>query len=156
MIPRKATDLVGLGEPTNPFLVVDPGKSTGVLIYRPAQTWCDAPQWLVNTATLDELPELLCGQVGPTWFVVCEDFKLRSGPHAGDSGMTSAQGIGMCRMACYAAGVPLYLLPPICKRAGRMALDDAGKAARERCRNEHERDVVDLCGFALRETRRCR
>lgn len=148
--PLTAPDLVGLGEPTKPFLVVDPGKRTGVLIYTPLY---NGPlKWAVNTAALDELPKVL-GLEGLE-FVVCEDFKLRGGPHAGDAGMTSAQGIGMCRMACYAAGVPLFLVPPICKRAGRMALDAAGLEARERCRNDHERDVVDITGFVLREMRR--
>lgn len=155
MKPLPSTALIGLGEPTRPFLVVDPGKRTGVMHYTPPNWGAynnPEPFLRVNTAALDELPKVL--ERGAYEFVVCEDFKLRGGPHAGDAGMTSAQGIGMCRMACYAACVPLYLLPPICKRAGRMALDDAGKAARERCRNEHERDVVDLCGFALREMRR--
>lgn len=152
-LPLTAPDLIGRGEPAEPFLVVDPGKSTGVLVYFPPQVGCDAPLWAVNTASLDELPNVLTEAVS---FVVCEDFKLRGGPHAGDAGMTSAQGIGMCRMACYAAGVPLFLVPPICKRAGRMALDAAGLEARERCRNDHERDVVDITGFVLREMRRCR
>lgn len=150
--PLTAPDLVGRGEPTGPFLVVDPGKTTGFL-----ECYCQAG-WLSESFPLDELPAALyCGpgSLAPE-FVVCEDFKLRGGPHAGDAGMTSAQGIGMCRMACYAAGVPLFLVPPICKRAGRMALDAAGLKARERCRNDHERDVVDITGFVLREMRRCR
>lgn len=157
--PLTAPDLVGRGEPTKPFLVVDPGKRTGVLHYTPAGWLSIASNpepWLrVNTAELDELPSVLWG-AGDIGFVVCEDFKLRSGPHAGDAQMAAPQGIGMCRMACYAAGVPLFLVPPICKRAGRMALDAAGLEARERCRNDHERDVVDITGFVLREMRRCR
>lgn len=151
-LPLTAPDLVGLGEPTGPFWVVDPGKTTGFLEYY------RKPGWFIESFPLDELPAALhCGPGSSApEFVVCEDFKLRGGPHAGDAGMTSAQGIGMCRMACYAAGVPLFLVPPICKRAGRMALDAAGLEARERCRNDHERDVVDITGFVLREMRRCR
>lgn len=152
-VPLTSPALMGRGEPKGSFWVVDPGKTAGFLERR-----AETGLWLVESFPLDELTAtLLCGYGGPApEFVVCEDFKLRGGPHAGDAGMTSAQGIGMCRMACYAMGVPLFLVPPICKRAGRMALDAAGLEARERCRNDHERDVVDLCGFVLRELRRCR
>lgn len=149
--PLKAADLVGLGEPCGAFLVLDPGKTCGVALWGASY---DTNRWW--TVPLDGLPQTLREHtlLGDARFVVCENFVLRGGAGNNDTSMPASQGIGMARMACYAAGVPLYLVPPICKRAGHMALDEQGRAAYAACRNDHERDVVDIAGFVLREVHR--
>lgn len=157
--PLKAAALRGLGEPRGSFLVVDPGGRCGVALIDAA--------WDVYTVQLDELAGDLHHSLwmprvyGPpdacAAFVVCEDFSLaggRAGAVQAGSKMPSSQGIGMCRVACEWTDTPLFLMPPNCKRAGHQALDAAGRAAYEAARNDHERDVVDISGFVLREVRR--
>lgn len=151
--PLKAAALHGLGEPRGWFLVVDPGKRTGVAVV-------DAPsQIATSTLPLDELPDTLQAFMRrscPPAFVVCEDFHLLGGKAMQQSGspMPSAIGIGMLRTACDWTDIALYLVPPNIKRAGHQALDAAGRAAYAACRNDHERDVVDIAGYVLREMRR--
>lgn len=148
--PRKASDLIGLGEPRGALLVLDPGKTTGTLL-----SYADWRHCTAGTRALDSLADylaavLLRGETVKPELVVCESFVLRGGAGNNDCSMPASQGIGMARMVCHAAGVPLYLVPPNCKRAGHAALDEAGKAAYAACRNDHERDVVDLAGYVLR------
>lgn len=162
--PLKATALRGLGEPRGWFLVVDPGKRTGVAVVcvRENAAGSRYTRIITNVAALDELPGVLRHlQTGPgfeeSWtFVVCEDYHLLGGRAMQQSGsdMPSSQGIGMCRTACEWTDTPLYLVPPNIKRAGHQALDAEGRAAYDDCRNDHERDVVDIAGYVLREMRR--
>lgn len=129
------------------FLVVDPGKTCGICYWSPPGIYD------VFTVTLDALPVLLEEMVltGRSRFVVCEDFSLVGGNRRNDPKMPASQGIGMVKMACHAAQVPLLLLQPNAKSAGHFALDDHGTAAYGHCRNDHERDVVDLTGFVIRQ-----
>lgn len=155
--PLKALALRGLGEPRGWFLVVDPGKRTGIACVNMHAGGTGDIQ--TNVARLDELPAVLGvlrGRANEHAFVVCEDYHLLSGKAMQQSGsdMPSAQGIGMCRTACEWTDTPLYLVEPGCKRAGHQALDAAGRAAYAACRSDHERDVVDIAGFVLREMRR--
>lgn len=154
--PLKVSTLVGAGEPRGSFLVVDPGLKCGV-----AHVDSGSHYHVVSTP-LEELPFVLrralnvYNELGPATFVVCEDFHLLGGKARQQAGsiMPSSQGIGMCRVACEWTDTPLYLTQPGCKRAGEKALDAAGRAARAACRNDHERDVVDIAGFVLREMSR--
>lgn len=132
-------------------MVLDPGGTCGV----------GERNWDITTSSmpLNRLPEYLADAVPRCAFVVCETFILRPNTARfqttkGSNHMPAAQGIGMARMACHAAGIPLYMASPGAKTAGRKALDEAGLLARAGCRNEHERDVVDLIGYVLRELRR--
>ena len=171
MIPSKNGALRGLGEPKRTIVVIDPGKRCGVCVYTPgAVQWGSGGRevpFAVNTAALDELPGLLhdllfVGRpdvVGPDGiaFVACEDYHLVGGRLAqqqAGSDMPSAQGIGMCRVACEWTDTTMFLVQPNNKRAGFASLDAAGLAARASCRNDHERDAVDLTGYVLREMRR--
>ena len=157
MIPSKNGALRGLGEPRNlTFMVVDPGKRCGVCFYMTNEP--NKPVYSVNTAGLDELPGLLQVLKKPgIAFVACEDYHLVGGRLAqqqAGSDMPSAQGIGMCRVACEWTDTTMFLVQPNNKRAGFASLDAAGLAARASCRNDHERDAVDLTGYVLREMRR--
>lgn len=152
--PLGAAALRGLGEPKGWFLVIDPGKRTGVAVVDPMRT---VDPIRTNVAALDELSGLLgtfLQSVSAPAFVVCEDYTQHAGPGRSDPKMPSSQGIGMCRTACEWTDTPLFLAPPGCKRAGHQALDAAGRATYDACRNDHERDVVDIAGFVLREMRR--
>lgn len=127
-----------------PFLALDPGKHCGLCFYN--------GDYRANTADLGELPSVLHDLGSRSLaFVICESFSLLGGNRRNDPSMPSSQGIGMARMACYAAQIPLILVSPQTKRAGHMALDAQGQYAFEACRTAHERDAVDLCGLALRE-----
>lgn len=150
MSPIKNGALRGMGEPTGMLVVIDPGKRTGVAVYDPGTGYA------VNTAGLDELPALLHELLPGPVFVACEDFHLTGGRAMQQSGsdMPSSRGIGMCQLACEWTDTPLILVQPGVKRAGFKALDADGLAARAACRNDHERDVVDLTGYVLREMRR--
>lgn len=147
---QSAKELVGSGEPTR-FLAIDPGKRCGLLYWTQGS-------YDTNTATLDELPEWLYSHVAdsafPLDFVAIEAFSLTGGNRRNDPSMPSSQGIGMARMACHAAGIPLYVVQRTSKRAGHQSLDAAGLAAWQSARNDHERDAVDIAGFVLREARR--
>lgn len=149
--PLKNGALRGLGEPTGWLLAIDPGKRTGVCIY-------DAlGGYRVNTAALDELPGLLQQLLlGEPQLVIVENFMLQSRNAVQQSGsdMPSSQGIGMCRTACEWTGTEMVLVSPQIKRAGHMSLDARGLAAWQAARNDHERDAVDIMGYALREMRR--
>lgn len=146
-VPANAKTLRGLGEPGR-FLIVDPGKRCGIGLYTPAANGVDA-----NTVPLDDLPHYLLALLGVpgssgVTFVVCEDYSLLGGNRKNDPKMPSAQGIGMVKLACEMSDKLLYLAQPGCKRAGqtrRMA------ASREAARNDHERDVVDIAGYVIRE-----
>lgn len=142
---HSATELRGGGLADRPFIVVDPGKRTGLLAWeRGVYT-----SW---TCSLDELPdELLLLRLSTYAFAVVENYSLTGGNRRNDPSMPAPVGIGMCRMACHTARVPLYSVQRNAKRAGHQALDAAGLAAWQRARNDHERDVVDLAGFVLRE-----
>lgn len=157
--PLKAAALRGIGEPRGSFLVVDPGGRCGVAIATPSSRDF---KYGASTMSLDELPTylravLMKRETFPISYVVCEDYSLdggRAGAVQAGSKMPSSQGIGMCRVACEWTDTPLFLVPRNCKRAGHQALDAAGRAAYEAARNDHERDVVDIAGFVLREVRR--
>lgn len=140
-----AKELVGHGRPTR-FIAVDPGKSTGLLYW-------DDGTWNMSTVSLAELPKNLLG-IAHVDFVVCESYSLTGGNRRNDPSMPAPQGIGMARMACFAQDVPLYMIHRGAKRAGHQALDADGMAAWQQARNDHERDVVDLGGFVLREALR--
>jgi hypothetical protein len=150
--PLKNGALRGLGEPTGVLLAVDPGKRTGVCVYS------EVGGYRVNTAALDELPGLLHTMLAgrAMSFVIVENFMLQSRSAVQQSGsdMPSSQGIGMCRVACEWTGTEMVLVTPQIKRAGHMSLDARGLAAWQAARNDHERDAVDIMGYALREMRR--
>lgn len=131
-----------------PFLVVDPGKRTGLA--RVAANGFVAP----STCKLVELPDELhyALHVDPVAFIVCEDYLLAGGQMARNqagSDMPSAMGIGMCMAMCRLADKGLYLARPQDKSTGRLHMDSRLAAAYGRCRNDHERDVVDLASFVL-------
>lgn len=153
MKPKLTSALKGLGEPRGGILVIDPGGSTGTALWSP-----HSPLIAVDNLPLDDLPTFLRAtlQSLDISMLVAEDYHLRGALSKQQSGsaMPSAQGIGMCRVACEWTDTPMFLAQPGCKSAGRAALDRDGREARERCRNEHQRDVVDILGFALRELRR--
>lgn len=155
--PLDAAALRGLGEPKGSFLVVDPGKRTGTLMHGSA--FSEPLRYGHGSLPLDGLAawlgaHLVRRECGPIAFVVCEDYTQHAGPGRSDAKMPSSQGIGMCRTACEWTDTPLFLVPPGCKRAGHQALDAAGRAAYDACRNDHERDVVAISGYVLREMRR--
>ena len=147
MEPLTAKALRGMGA-RPAFLAVDPGATCGTGCYGVGQpNECAASSRALGdlTAWLSHflLDHHLVG------FVVCENY-TQTGRHA-EAKMSAPQGIGICRAVCDIAGLPLYLLPRGSKTAGRAALDADGQDARARCRNEHQRDIVDLIGFTLRE-----
>lgn len=146
--PTKNGALRGLGEPKGAILVVDPGTRCGICVLDPDIGYS------VNTAQLDELPGLLRWMLPGPVFVVVEDYHLVKAVVQMGSDMPSSQGIGMCRTACEWTDTQMFLVPPNIKRAGHQALDAKGMAAWRSCRNEHERDVVDITGYVLREMRR--
>lgn len=138
------------------MLVVDPGKMCG---------WCrwEGGEWLVGSNHIgdpffDLLSDFTCYFGGGVDRLVAESYHLlgHSARQQAGSDMPSAQAIGAMRYASWAHDCPLYLVAPGAKRAGHKALDDAGRAAYARARNDHERDAVDLTGFVLRECRRKR
>jgi hypothetical protein len=148
MPATKNGELRGLGEPTGRLLAIDPGKQCGICVYGPSLSLFSA--W---TCPLDELPATLQGRL-PCAYVICEDFSLKGGVRNNDPSMPSSQGIGMCKTACDWTGTPLVLVQRTVKRAGHQALDAQGLAAYAAARNDHERDAVDIMGYALREMRR--
>lgn len=154
---RKVSELVGAGEPMGRTLAFDPGGTTAYASFTPWTVTQGRDVYSAGKAPLDDVPYELA-KLGLRWsdVVAAESYNLRA-PKArqqAGSAMPASQGIGMLRMACYAAGAHLYMVPPGAKRAGRAALDAGGQAARAACRSEHERDAVDLLGFVLREMRR--
>lgn len=139
------------------FAVVDPGGTTGLGTF-----WLDGGGELVDFSVsslpLAALPAHLRAllkrhEVGVIRAVLCEDFSLNP-KRRNDPKMHASQGIGMCRMACDWTGTPLFLLQPNMKTEGRAKLDEVGERARAACRNEHQRDVVDLAGKAIHELRK--
>lgn len=153
--PLKSAALRGLGEPRS-FLVVDPGGRCGVGCIWPGAKHLRLA-YSVDTVSLADLVDWVRQFRNEPAFVACEDYTLaggRAGAQQAGSKMPSAQGIGMCRAVCELEDVSMFLLPPNCKRAGHQALDAQGRAAYDAARNDHERDVVDLAGFVLREVRR--
>lgn len=140
-----------IGERT--FLVVDPGKRTGLA--RVSFIPDDAP-YTVWTESLTDLPSTIMQLAPRVAFVVCEDYLLRGGRLAqqqAGSDMPSSLGIGICWGLCEALDTNLYLAAPGDKSAGHMSLDNVGANAYSRARNDHERDVVDLAGYVIREMR---
>ncbi len=140
---------VGLDYGTQ-FLVVDPGKRCGWV-------WVGATEdggyriCKPDTCSLDELPDLLISMLrGSHAFVVCEDYTLRGGTARNDPKMPSAQGIGMCRAICEYAGCLMYLIQPN-QKAPMAWFRYADSKARDLCRNDHERDAVDLAVYVLRQ-----
>ncbi len=154
-ITKPVGALKGLGYPRGSFIVVDPGKRCGINIVSPAQAR-DHGAWrelhVVDTVRLDELPSTLrYGMLSnDISFVVCEDYTLRGGTARNDPKMPSAQGIGMCRAICEYADVQMYLIQPN-QKAPMAWLRYADSKARDLCRNDHERDVVDLAVYVLRQ-----
>lgn len=145
--------LAGLGKVPAPFLIIDPGKRTGVGVY--------TSEGFVETSTvpLDELPGVLRDALAaptPFKFVVCEDYHLvggKLGAQQAGSDMPSSIGIGMCRALCEAYDVQMYLAQPNMKRGGHAyALTRAPKllSSFQAARNDHERDTVDLAAAVVR------
>jgi len=147
MPATKNGELRGLGEPTGVLIAIDPGKQCGFCVYDRCGLF---HAW---TVPLDEMPSELRGWL-PVQYVVCEDFSLLGGVRNNDPSMPSSQGIGMCKTACDWTDTPLVLVQRTAKRAGHQALDARGLAAYAAARNDHERDAVDIMGYALREMRR--
>lgn len=147
---KKVASLVGKGEPSGALLTLDPGATTGYCVYMHGD-------WTAGRLPLAELAHWLrVVDAGSYELVGCEAFILRGAKARQQAGsdMPAPRGIGMIRSACDAAGVDLFMMQTVTKRAGKMALDAGGKACRARCKSEHERDAVDLMGFLLREMRR--
>ncbi len=69
------------------------------------------------------------------------------------SDMPASQVIGMLRMLAHLAGGSLVPLGTNAKKPGRLAAPPEVLAARERARNEHQRDALDLASFMLRAYR---
>ena len=135
-----------------PFLVVDPGKRTGLA--HVAASGHVTP----STCKLVELPDELhhALHVEAVAFVVCEDYLLAGGQMARNqagSDMPSAMGIGMCMALCRLADKGLYLARPQDKSTGHFNMGSRLSEAYTRCRNEHERDAVDLASFVLHTLR---
>ncbi len=152
-VTKPASALKGLGYPRGSFLAIDPGKRTGWNLVSPvlARGLADAAALhTVGTCTLDELPDLLHALMRKhdISFVVCEDYSQHG--QRCDPKMPSSQGIGMCRCACAWTDTQLYLIQPN-QKAPAAWRKPADAAARERCRNDHERDVVDLAVHVLRK-----
>ncbi len=153
-VTKSATLLKGLGYPRGSFLVIDPGKRTGYNLVSPVlhRGAPDAyPLHTVGTCALDELPSVLESLMRATRsvsFVVCEDYSQHG--QRGDPKMPSSQGIGMCRCACAWTDTQMYLIQPN-QKAPAAWRKRADVEARERCRNDHERDVVDLAAYVLRK-----
>ncbi len=147
--------LRGWAGPPPTFLVIDPGKATGVVLHHKH----DGLQRAITVRQLDDLPYYLRSALEPGYvsFVVCESFILAGGQmgrNQAGSDMPSSQGIGMCRAICAWLEIPLYLAHKGCKTAGRAALDRHGLAQRDIARNDHERDAIDIAGYVLREIKR--
>jgi hypothetical protein len=147
----KNGELRGLGEPTGVLIAIDPGKRCGICIYDKQYGL-----FVAGVCALDELPSELHANLSDmkVQYVICEDFSLKGGVRNNDPSMPSSQGIGMCKTACDWTGTPLVLVQRTVKRAGHQALDAQGLAAYAAARNDHERDAVDIMGYALREMRR--
>lgn len=142
--------LRGLDIGERAFLVVDPGKRTGLA--RVSFIPDDAP-FTVWTEPLDDLPRTLMELAPRMAFVVCEDFLLRGGMLAqqqAGSDMPSSLGIGICWAITEALDTNLYLASPGSKSAGHLSMGPQAAAAYSRCRNDHERDVVDLASYVVR------
>lgn len=133
-----------------PFLIVDPGKRTGIGVYT-STGHVDS-----RAIPLDELPAFLRAQLEgdhPYAFVVVEDYHLvggKLGSQQAGSDMPSSIGIGMCRTACEWTDTDLYLVQPNQKREGHAFLDRAGIESYQAATNDHRRDVVDLAGAVCR------
>ncbi len=139
-------ELKGTGEPYS-FMVIDPGKRCGLLVWKQGVY----TKW---TCSLDELPGMLIASTVELYdFVAIEDYSLKGGVRNNDPSMPSSQGIGMARMACHVADIPLYKIQRNAKRAGHQALDAGGIECWRSARNDHERDVCDMAGLVLRECR---
>lgn len=135
--------------PTAPIIIVDPGRKCGTAVIPPAGPW------EVGVCDLDDLPFWLataCALFEPA-FIGVEDYSMTGGQRANDPKMPSAIGIGMVRAVGMFAETHVVLLPRGTKRAGHQALDEFGFSAFHAARNDHQRDVVDLGGFCLRELR---
>lgn len=146
--------LAHIGAVPTPFLIVDPGKKTGVGVYT------STGHVDTRTIPLDELPGLLRDNLAaptPIKFLVCEDYHLvggRLGAQQAGSDMPSSIGIGICRALCEAYDVQMYLAQPNTKRAGHAyaaKCSPAMLASFQAARNDHERDVVDLAAAVVRE-----
>lgn len=151
-IPTVRT-LRGLDIGERAFLVVDPGKRTGLA--RVSFIPDDAP-YTVWTEPLTDLPSTIMQLAPRVAFVVCEDYMLRGGKlaqHQAGSDMPSSLGIGICWGLCQALDTNLYLAAPGDKSAGHLSMGSTSATAYSRCRSEHERDVVDLSAYVLRELR---
>ncbi len=149
-VTKSVTLLKGLGYPRGSFLVVDPGKRCGINLVSPVlHRGSVSVLHSAGTCTLEDLPNVLAAHLrrSDVSFVVCEDYSQRG--QRGDAKMPSSQGIGMCRCACAWTDTAMYLIQPNQKAplSWRSAADEV---ARERCRNDHERDVVDLAVHVLR------
>lgn len=153
-ITKSVTTLKGLSADM-PFIVVDPGRKCGVNVVRPEPDLAQRQMLSlhdIETCLLDELPYVLhqlIGIVRPA-FLVCEDYTLHGGNRRNDPKMPSAQGIGMVRAAGAWTDTQVYLIQPN-QKAPSSWLSPADSEARERCRNDHERDVVDLAVTVLRK-----
>lgn len=147
------------GHAIRSFVVIDPGGTTGAGTFR-LNDHGELVDFSVGSMALAALPRdlhmlLACGDDGHIDVVLCEDFTLHAG-RRNDPKMPASQGIGMVRLASEWTGTPLFLLQPNMKTEGRSKLDANGLAARAACRNEHQRDVVDLAGKTIHEYRKAR
>jgi hypothetical protein len=146
---RELTTFTQSGMPAAPFVIVDPGKKTGGLVWTPTEPWG------TTDIDLDELPMWLGGVISliHPCFVGVEDYSLTGGNRRNDPKVPAAQGIGMVRAVCALMHTPCVLIQRGTKSAGHAALDERGQEAFKAARNDHRRDVVDMCGFVLRELR---
>ena len=153
---QPAIELRGRGLPADPIFVVDPGLTCGIAVWRPGH------EITVSTVPLAELPYELDAEAHRNClsFIVVENFHLdsRSARSQAGSDMPAPQGIGMCRAVSALSGTPLFLSPRGCKSAGKAYIEaghiPGGAEVRAACRNEHERDVVDILAYTLRELQR--
>lgn len=141
------------------FVIVDPGGTTGIGTF-----WLndrgELTDFSVGSMPLAALPAHLRAllerhEAGVIRAVLCEDYSLNP-RRRNDPKMPASQGIGMCHVACEWTGAPLFLLQPNMKTEGRSKLCAVGDRARSACRNEHQRDVVDLAGKAIHEYRKAK
>lgn len=128
------------------LMVIDPGGTTGIC-------YVSGPNInMVESVPLEKLPWYLRQFMPMADAVICEDYSAHG--RNVDPKAVAAIGIGMVRAEADNLNVPTFLFQPNMKKAGRAHLDEAGREARTRAKNDHQRDVIDLAGKALYEIRK--
>lgn len=141
------------------FFVLDPGKTCGW-----AFVGIERDSVRIGTVPLEGLPAMLFSQatlagqsLREASEIICESYSLRPHQAKQQSGSTmpAPEAIGVLRGVAYCIGAPApRMVPPGCKSAGKAwaaAKHPALVAIRAELRSDHERDVIDIAAFVLRE-----